>query len=530
MILDLEELEAENSLRCQICIIGSGAAGITLALQLQKTFEDILMLEGGGASFEEASQRIYQAEVVGRPHQGVHTGRFRQEGGTTTRWGGQALALTPIDFEARSWVPMSGWPITAQEIDPYYPAAMEMMSLQESLSDEEIWRDFKTRPPTFEDGNFDTFLTRWSPHPNFAKLYAADLKKSRVIRLLLHANVTQIVPDDSRAAIKEIEVKSLSRKRGVIRADTFILSCGGIENARLLLASNRVIKEGLGNRHGWVGKCFQDHLGGPVATVKPRDRKAFAKWNTYFYKDGLKYLPKIQASDKLQRNERILNVAGNFVFQSAADSVLTNLKEIASHFRYGRKSEITLVNLLRAISKATAGFPELADYFLRGRGHCPTRGQILLWAHVEQPPSLDRKIELGSEVDALGMPRCRLIWEISDLERLSIKTFIRQIDMDFQAMGIGIVDPLPEWTVVNENSDHQMTDSNHHIGTTRMAASPLFGVTDENCRVFGLSNLFISGSSLFPTSGHSNPTLALLALAIRLARHLSINVARDTLC
>ncbi|MEA2736618.1 MAG: hypothetical protein QOE14_3069, partial [Humisphaera sp.] len=259
MIQDLEQLDAAAApIECDICVIGTGAAGLAIANELLDTNLRLVFLEGGGADHEPASQDLYQSLVTGHPFAGHMTGRFRVLGGSTTRWGGQALRLTPIDFQPRDWVPHSGWPIRYDQLHDYYLRASRFLEVDELDFDRDLFRLLGTQPPGFDAARVHYHFSKWSPRPDLRLAHRAKLAASTRATLLLHANVTRIRLSGDHRHVDEVTVRSLGGRSATVRAKQFVLCAGGIETARILLANNTQQPAGIGNGRDLVGRFFQD--------------------------------------------------------------------------------------------------------------------------------------------------------------------------------------------------------------------------------------------------------------------------------
>jgi len=296
MIKDFAEFNDGADVVADICVVGGGAAGITLAREFIGTRFSVLMLEGGGLKAEVETQKLYDSEVVGLPHTGVHEGRARVFGGTTTLWGGQALRLDAFDLQKRSWVPYSGWPISREDLEPFYDRAERVLQLGPRISYRDLCAAFGLQAPGFDPARLYMECSQWSPKPNFGTTYRQELKNALNISVLLHANVTSIVTNDSAAAVEKIEFRTLSGKQGTAKARVYVICCGGIETARLLLASDRVEPQGLGNKHDLVGRFFQEHIHIRFGDLLTNNRKYLQNYFESFYRNRLKYFPVIALS------------------------------------------------------------------------------------------------------------------------------------------------------------------------------------------------------------------------------------------
>lgn len=523
MIQDFYDFEDGRSLSADICIVGAGAAGITIALEFIGSRYTVLVLEGGGLEAEVESQKLYDSEVIGLPHIGVHEGRARIFGGTTTLWGGQALRFDSFDFQKKSWVPHSGWPIRREELDPFYERAERVLGLGSHLSYAGLCSSFGIDPPAFDSAKLCTECSRWSPKPNFGKAYREQIKNAPNISVLLHANATSIVTNASATAVDKIEFTTLAGKTGSATGRFYVICCGGIETARLLLASDRVEPHGVGNRHDLVGRYFQEHIHIRYGDLLTQNRKRLQDVFESFYRNGLKYFPVIALSPQVQEHRQLLSIHGACSFDHDVDSPVRALKALfnaAASQRYPNRSE--LGRLVRnALSGPGEAFALAYRFYLQKRARTPKRGPIFVGGQAETAPNADSRVTLSETRDRLEMRRVRLDWRLGELERRTLCAFIKIVAAEFERVGLGtfdltqaalLDDPL-HWTAM-------VHDSAHHMGTARMHDVPQHGVVDRHCRIHGLDNLYIGSSAVFPTSARSNPTLTILALCLRIADRL----------
>lgn len=514
MILDFDSAAAPTEIDADLCLVGAGAAGIALALEFagaggavppgpgwRAAGQRVVVLESGGESSEPATQRLYESELRGLPCATVHEGRARVFGGTTTMWAGQALALDELDFEVRDWVPGSGWPLTLSELQPYYRRAERLMGLPAGGYDERSWPRGMPMPPMTEGlaARFSTF----SPSPNFATSHRAAMEGAVNLTVLLHANATRLVMDGEGARVGAIEIASLSSRRmGRIRARRYVVCCGGVETPRLLLAS------GVGN--DLVGRYFQEHVHVNVP-VRATSRRLIGRLFHGRRIGGVRHFAKLTATPELQRRECILAVGANVSYDPGANLAVRAVKdgEWLSAVRYPRQLGAAVYRRVVLRQKASEGF-----------------GTIYFCVQTENLPRWDSRVMLARGTDALGMPRAVVDWRVGDEELRTAELFAGRISALLRTSGLGHLDvsgfPLPrDLELLRE----RVAGGCHHIGTTRMADRPRDGVVDRDCRVFGVENLFVAGSSVFPTSGWSNPTLTLLALSYRLADRLKQELA-----
>jgi choline dehydrogenase-like flavoprotein len=523
LIEDLNTLTDGTSFTSDVCIVGAGAAGITIAREFLGTRHKILVLEGGGFDPEADSQKLFESEVVGLPHASIHDGRARVLGGTTTLWGGQALRFDDFDFKERSWVPFSGWPISRETLDPYYEHAERVLQIGARIPFPDLCLSFGIEPPAFDPNELYMECSRWSPKPNFGMTYRDELKNAANISIILHANVTEIVTNQAAKTVEGIEFKTLDGKKGTARARYYVICCGGIESARLLLASNRVEPQGVGNQNDLVGRCFQEHIHLNYGNLVTNQRAHLQDLFESFFVKGLKHAPLVTLTQRMQVEKQLLSIHGMVVFEPSPDSGIAAMKKL---FRAVIGRSFSNVSELRQlIGRSLANPGELLRVAYRlhvqKRAGTPRQGPILFGAQCEMAPNPESRVLLSDARDRLGMPRVRLDWRLGELERRTLFEFVRTLASEFERLGLGSFD-LKQVAILNDPAAwvERAHDSAHHMGTTRMHETPQLGVVDPQCQVHGIANLYIGSSSVFPTSARSNPTLTILALCLRIADRL----------
>lgn len=506
-----------------VCIIGAGAAGITLAREFLGTRYRVLLLESGGLEKEDAMQALNVGEVAGLPHGGMEKGRVRAFGGTTIAWGGQTFRLDAFDLQPRSWVPNSGWPITLKELGPYYERAEQALQLGPNLSYREMCARNGIAPPAFDAGKLFMHFSRWSPIPNFGTAYRKQLKEAENVTVLLHATVTEIVTNAAAKTVEQVEIKTLAGKSGTIKARFFIICCGGIDTARLLLASDRVEKHGVGNRNDVVGRYFQDHVHIWYDYVTATNRNQLQNFGESFFVRGRKYAPLVVLGERVQAEKRLLRMHGTIIFWMEADSSVSAIKTL---FRAVRGRTLPAGGELRKLVRDSVSDPgELVNvmyrYWIRKRAGTPKRGPVYLAALCEMAPNPESRVTLGETRDALGMRRARMDWRVGELERRTALEYARTVASELARLGLGSYDLKQAALLDDEKGWVKMaTDSYHHMGTARMHENERLGVVDANCKVHRIDNLYVGSSAVFPSSGSTSPTSTILALCIRMADRL----------
>jgi choline dehydrogenase-like flavoprotein len=514
MIHDLQQSLPEPTAVADICIVGSGAAGIVLAVDLVRRGKSVLILEAGGPDIEEPSQEPYRSEIVGLRHNGVHTGRFRTKGGTTTRWGGQILELDAIDFEQRPNIEGSGWPFPKSELTPYYERALGLEGIDGvTRQDAEVWRQIGLDKPRFAD--LESYVSRWCLEPNFARLHRKTLEESPAVDLWLHANVVEPILEGN--AMRGLRCRTLGGREAVFRANRFVFCLGAIESSRFFLQP--WFDPLPWNRSGLLGRHYQDHIDVNGATIKPVDDGLFHRYFDNVFSRGYKYHPKLRLSPSVQAAQGTLNIAATMNFVSDADEALGKIKTTAKNLLRGRVGDVTPPDFTFAIANAPLLAKQTWRYSVQHRAYNPPDAQIFLRLHCEQEPLGPSSITLSDQKDSLGQFRTRIDWKISESELATMRVYL---DVARRALAsVAIVVPDPGLLSGDPAFLNRCDDSNHHMGGMRMSDDPSGGVVDSNLRLHALSNTYICSGAVFPTSGFSNPTHTLLALAVRLAEHLT---------
>lgn len=507
MIEEADAVERDSRIHCDVCIVGAGAAGITLAAELAKQPGlDVVLLESGGKVQEPETQALYRGELRGAPQYPLDASRLRFLGGTTNHWGGMCRPLDPLDFEERSWVPHSGWPISRADLDPYYARAHEVCDLGPydygDAGDSSAWPGVTDPGPRLvNEQDIELKLVQRSKPTRWARKYAGLLERSDGPRVILHANAYQLVSDPTGRRVEELDVRSLSGNRFHVSARRFVLATGGVENARLLLLSDGFTEGGLGNARGRVGRFFMDHPGATPFGVVLFFDSAYQRLGAEEKKNGVGILTGIGISAAMQERERLLTNAA-YLYRPMDIPTLAELQWMDQPKALD-PPDLRMLEFLQALDP----------------GRSDVMGSIC-WIRSEQAPNPESRVTLGDELDALGQRRVVLDWQLGEQSQ---RTFVRSARFYAEVIarsGIGRMKVMP-WLLSEEPDWWQRVAAGwHHIGTTRMADDPAKGVVDADCRVFGLENLFVAGSSVFPTSSYINPTLTLVALSIRLADHL----------
>lgn len=529
MIVDFKSSSEQACFRSDICIIGSGVASLSLARQLIDAGKSILILESGGLDYEDDVVDFMVGSASGYPYYNLDECRLRFFGGTTAIWGGRCAQLNAIDFEKRDWVEYSGWPYGKEVLLPYYNRAQEILDLQATNGEDELWEKHKLKRPPFDEQELSTAFWQFDTRADrFAHHNSDDVINSKKTTVVLHATVTNIQANAEGNHIEKVTFANLTGAVGEAHAKEFVLATGGIENPRLLLAANNVQQAGLGNQNDLVGRFFMEHphaRGGLIKTNQPW--KLLRILPRSYRHDSQRYAAVALPSPAMQEREGILNTSFTISARQAPNEKMALANSTISKARHDLKPSRSLRVLWHtyrnAILWAREGIGPAAGWFEVRRG----RRQLYTVMRSEQAPNPASRITLGREKDKLGTRRAHLDWHFSDIDKKTIKVLMKSLGSELERLKLGQVEPEgwldeagPEWQTDPLISSHPI-GGYHHMGTTRMADDPKRGVVDANCKIHGIGNLYVAGSSVFPTSGWANPSLTILALSLKLADHLN---------
>jgi choline dehydrogenase-like flavoprotein len=518
-------IEAPEAVTADVAIVGSGAAGQAAARRLLARGHHVVLIESGGYDHDEASADLNRGSITGQPYHPLEHSRLRFFGGTTAIWGGRVAEFDEIDFERRDWVPHSGWPFSADDIRSYVSEARKLLGVDAVDSGR------LPRPSLLQRLSSEELAVRWwSFDPRFDRFtigQASDIEQDPRCTLLVHATVREVMMSDDKGSVERLDVRTPSGRTIDIRARHFLLAAGGIENPRILLASNSVVRNGIGNAYDLVGRYFMEH---PHARGGRIVGKADWRWLAAFAKrrvNGIEVSPAITPADDLQRREGLLNTALTIAVRQPeggayplAKRAYLHIKHRTAPTRIGRSMWKATKQLVRGYTGLTG---PLHPWLMKRLGGL----DLALVIRAEQAPNPNSRVVLTKERDATGTPRVALDWQLSGIDVDSVSGLVAALDRESRRLGLGAVEPASwlanadkRWVSDELVSAHPIGGF-HHMGTTRMASDPRRGVTDGWGRVHGLNNLHIAGSSLFPTAGWANPTLTILALALRTADRIS---------
>ena len=566
VIGDGREIEAGRELEADVCIIGGGAAGIAIAQEFVDRPAHVVLLESGGLDFEVDVNDLDVGTNTGLPYFRLEEARLRYFGGSTNHWGGYCRPFEPTDLAARAWVAGSGWPVSRADLDPYYPRARPIVGLQTDGQDpDDVISSDGARPLFGESSRLSHVLAEIVPKTrrSFGVRYRDKLEDAANVDVLLHSNAVEIETDAGGSRVERIHVATLAGNRFTVRAAIVVLATGGIENARLLLASDSVSTNGVGNQNDLVGRYFMDHPRFVAGTLVPTD-----DLHVRFYEPhdvgGHDYIGYLSLAEAVLQTEEILEVQVRIgpVYTPAVAAALSS-QDVDALSDLVRRTPEALDDLGEHVARVVADLVTWQDTTIPGGplavplpevvaevrrrlmdgdlgevipflfGDIATVGyrdvlgalpaeSATLTTRIDPRPDRESRVTLGAERDALGMRRADLHWQLGALERWSAIRTLEILGEELGQAGVGRVR-----VGLDENDDWppDLAGGWHHMGTTRMSTDPRQGVVDPDCRVHGMDNLYIAGSSVFPTAGSGTPTMTIVALALRLSDHVRERLA-----
>jgi len=464
-------------------------------------------------------------------------GRRRQFGGTANLWNHEVrgestryiryVPLDEIDFECRDWVPESGWPFSRREIQSYYERAQQVCGIGRFNYRDGAWERGTENSQPWQTEKIESVACLFGSSRIFLKDYRRELARDERVSVILHSTLLHLEMDPLSRTITSAQAATPDGRRLRVRAQAFVLGAGGLENARILLLQNALQPGGLGNQHDMVGRCFMDHPAITLGTLIPSSGAVFAQAGLYDQYDdkGQATMYILHIRPDVMRREKMLNLCGVLVphfrnFRANSPAVIHQLLTRTPRFL-----------LKRILAEPRSGEPSpsirqrlLTQYYSEGQCGWSSLGRLErrfaefgIHALAEQAPDRSNRIILGEQIDTFGQQKVKVLWQWNELDLRSIRQAQQIMRLELASAGIGAFIPAEE---MPGSQPRRFCSAHHFMGTTRMHDNPRNGVVDADCRVHGVPNLFIAGSSVFPTGGFANPTLTIVALAIRLATHL----------
>jgi choline dehydrogenase-like flavoprotein len=521
-----------STLGADICVIGAGPAGLAIAREFVGSGARVIVLESGERGYTKSlrsplrvlrqhtrgAQSLSAGPTRGQPYSLLRFSRARAFGGSTNALVGHGLQTRPfdaIDFEQRPGLPLSGWPFDLDHLAPYYARAATLAGLDDGAYGQAVWEPrIGASPLPVDPSQLETTYFRYAPGKTFAS-YGDAFEAYSEIEVITDATATALVASESRDRLRHVGVRSLSGNQFSVSAPTFVLAGGALENAKLLLfGDGEAGAPGLGNQNDMVGRHFMEHpqveVGHWLPTAVAIDSLAGYQRQEI---GGQTVMPQLRLPDALLRARDLLNgsyelYAGRPTMARSGVRAVRLLKRSLDH-----KNRVN--GLGRALRDSVLAAPDVIAHVRSGRAPA-TAPLVEIQVMAEQEPNPESRVRLSGREDRLGVRRVELDWQLTARDFDSIRRSADALGDALSTAGLGeMASTLP-----SQNSDVPVFGNWHHMGTTRMDADPARGVVDRDSRLHALDNVYVAGSSVFPTGGTSNPTLTLVALALRLADHL----------
>jgi choline dehydrogenase-like flavoprotein len=537
--------------RADVCIIGAGPAGIAIARALAQGRLTTCIVESGGDQPSATQDELAHGSALGEEIHPLEENTRRAFGGASQAWDIRTglrehhvrhMPLDEADFEPHAWIAHSGWPFGCATLVPWYERAQLVCGIGPFDYAAASWEAPEARRLSLDPAVVETAICQFGPAALFHQTYREELRRAERVgklQLLLGTTALRLEADPDGRAVDRLICSRQDGTRHAVAARVFVLAAGGHQNARLLLMSGD--PPGLGNRHDVVGRYLHDHplvFGG---LLTPSDPASFALGALYDIRSvrDVPVMGYLGLAAALRRDARLASLA-TFLFPRPEPRSTHALEAIRDGIRAMQGSgampigALSVAKLLarrpgvalRGVVEAARGRPVLSGFKVGGwsRQAPPGTGwrSFHVWHQVEQSPDPENRVTLGQERDRFGcrLPAVHWRWSAEDDARVArAQTLIAE---EVEASGLGRLDLVRR----DGRTDLAYPAGAHHVmGTTRMHADPRQGVVDADCRVHGVGNLFVAGSSVFPTGGSANPTLTVIALALRLADHLQAEFA-----
>jgi choline dehydrogenase-like flavoprotein len=538
MIIDSRSIDDSTTFQTDLCIIGAGAAGISVALQFLSKSYDVILLESGGIRSDPMTQSLYDGKNVGLTYDRLDEARSRYFGGSTNCWGGHCRPLDPLDFKKRDGVPNSGWPFGKEELDRYYECSHSLLKLGPFEYDEGKWSQKMAKDHLLlfplDRQSLNNVISQISPPAKFGDIYRAQLSGAGNIKVMLFSNVTEIQTNDTATTVTGVRVRTLNGKSFTISPRIVVLAAGGIENARLLLLSNQTQKVGLGNGRDLVGRYFMDHprIRSDIVRINAQQRHRRLYDQTmvlsragYFGGDA-RISAHVAPTSECQRKLLIPNSRTYLAarYASGMSKAYLALRAISKQVKGRARFGYPLGDMARGISRAVPAIAVNAPQAIIGILDVRlnpgfVKRDFELMTIIEPIPNYDSRVTLSSARDRLGLNQVKVDWQLTEKDKLHFISLRQLLTKEMTRQGV--LQFVGEPVDLAEIWPKNIVGCWHHMGTTRMDADPTKGVVDANCRVHGISNLFVAGSSVFPTVGSDMPTITIVAMALRLAGQLN---------
>jgi choline dehydrogenase-like flavoprotein len=492
--------------------------GSAVAQKLSDAGHETLLVEAGGLDQRLGDSDQVMAEFAGRAFNRPPT-RCIELGGTSNQWHGMCAPLDEIDFEPRSWIPYSGWPIRRRDLDRFYEEAARIHGLDGANHFDPQGLDAALGARLFDfDFNrsvLENKLTQFRKPPKRWKHTLLDKARAGRFNCLINAPALELIVDESGSKVERLLVGAGGRGTLSVDADVFVICAGSLETPRLLLNSRRRQEYGVGNTHHMVGRFLLDHPTGHFSKL------GFHRAVTAPIYASVPLRPKhrVMSGLRVQSAQQRTHQLANHSFYLRPSVTAARLDDDLLHSFLAVRSVRNLT--VRQIKGILTNRDLLNRILVHRFGFQPRFRYADMYFFTEQLPNPNSRVGLSIDRrDPYGYPVARIDWQLTDADFAAFDAYTKVMfeqGLKSSDYGLARVDTLDVWK-------RNVASAAHHVGTARMAEHPRFGVVDANNQVFGMKNLFIGDASVFATAGNTNPSLTITALALRLGEYLASHV------
>lgn len=502
--------------------------GLTIARAFAGLPLRLCVIETGGRHADPEADALNEVAPDDHPYPDPIGTRPRRLGGSTSLWGSHCAPLEDEDFDTLPGHNWSGWPFGVDHLRPYYERAQAVLGLGPYVYDERAWSIYGEKSPPFDPALIRVRFWQFRSPRRFPLVlplrmgaaYASELGRAANVRVFTHVTATRVrLSQDAQMAVG-LDLRSLTGRQGRVSAKLLVVAGGTIETARLLLASNDVMPNGVGNQHDVVGRYFQEHPHAQIATVVPSNPRQFLEMISIRHRrQGAVWQPLLTLSPQLRRARDVLGASASIDAIQSFESPTRAAAEILRHALEGRRIPQMSAQLRRLVRQPANVAHNIWRRLSDNRGIMPEFDSIIAYARTEQEPNRESRVTLVPDRDRLGVPRARISWRLGERDRRTITALAETLAQEFNRIGLARIEP-DAWVHDGASWPAELKGGPHHAGTARLSDDPKNGVVDRNCKVHGIANLYVCGASVFPVSGYINPALTVTAMALRLADHL----------
>lgn len=523
MLIDIASLP-EGDADAEVLIVGAGAVGLSLGIALARRGVRVMILEAGGERPAVDYRRFNAGTVVGRPHRGLTEGRMRALGGTTRLWGGQLVPFDPADFAGDAASGRPAWPVTFEDINPWFAAAFEFLKVDPAAADEAaVWHDVTGQPQEFGEA-LRLGMSIWLPQADFTRLFADDIAHLPGLTIVTNAPVERLCFDLAGGRVIAVEVAGVAPR--TIAAPTVVLAHGTLEIARLLLRTAATTSSCGFSDNAALGRGFIDHLHGLGGSIEVKNPGGLRDLFDNVYRHGRKYGVKMRASQQLRRSRDIVNCAASIYTPVSIGTAVRDLATLMRRLLRGGGTGGLRTGIADAARMAAILAPIAWRYLVARRSTSMFSRGVWLGIEVEQLPTARSFIALDPAEPPETAPIV-LHWQLDGREIDAIAAVCEAVAAQFAARGLGRVTIDPRVVARDPAFLDDCIDAYHQMGGACMGEKAGDAVVDRDLRVFGTDNLFVLGAATFPSGSFANPTLTAIAFSLRLADYLARQMSRS---